>query len=110
MSKIVLGFSGGVDSAVCAVLLKNAGYEVCGVYLDNADENALRDAVDTAAFIGIPLDVIDVKAELSEKVCRPFAEAYLHGETPNPCILCNPAVKFKNLLAAAAARNSASVS
>ena len=101
MRKVVLGFSGGVDSAVCAVLLKRAGYEVCGVYLDNADENARRDAVDTAAFIGIPLKIIDVKAELSEKVCRPFAESYLCGETPNPCILCNPSVKFKNLLAAA---------
>ena len=92
MSKIVLGFSGGVDSAVCAVLLKNAGYEVHGVYLDNADENALDEAVSTAAFIGIPLDVIDVKAELTEKVCKPFAASYLRGETPNPCILCNPTV------------------
>ena len=101
MKKVVLGFSGGVDSAVCAVLLRREGYEVTGVYLDNADDAALRCAEETAAFIGIPLEVIDVKAELENKVCLPFQQAYLRGETPNPCILCNPALKFKNLLAAA---------
>lgn len=98
MKKVVLGFSGGVDSAVCAVLLKNQGYEVHGLYLDNADENALTDAVKTAEFIGIPLEVRDVKAELEEKVCKPFTDCYLRGETPNPCIICNPTLKFKNLI------------
>ncbi|MDY4486952.1 MAG: tRNA 2-thiouridine(34) synthase MnmA [Candidatus Limivicinus sp.] len=101
MSKVVLGFSGGVDSAVSAKLLQKAGYQVVGLYLDNADENARNDAVSAAEFIGIPLAVLDVKAELEEKVCRPFAESYLRGETPNPCIICNPGVKFKNLLAEA---------
>lgn len=98
MKKAVLGFSGGVDSAVCAVLLKNAGYEVQGLYLDNADENARLDAEKTAAFIGIPLEVRDVHAKLEEWVCKPFTQAYLRGETPNPCILCNPTLKFKELL------------
>lgn len=98
MKKVVLGFSGGVDSAVCSVLLKKQGYEVHGLYLDNTDESALNDAVKTAEFVGIPLEVRDVKAELEEKVCRPFTECYLRGETPNPCILCNPTLKFKSLL------------
>lgn len=98
MKKVVLGFSGGVDSSVSAVLLKNAGYEVTGLYLDNADNAALVCAEETAAAIGIPFTAIDVKAELEEKVCTPFQEAYLRGETPNPCILCNPAVKFRHLL------------
>lgn len=98
MKKAVLGFSGGVDSAVCAVLLKNQGVEVHGLYLDNADENALNDALRTAEFIGIPLEVRDVKAELEEKVCKPFTDCYLRGETPNPCIICNPTLKFKNLI------------
>ncbi len=98
MKKVVLGFSGGVDSAVCSVLLKRQGYEVHGLYLDNTDENALIDAVKTAEFVGIPLEVRDVRAELEEKVCRPFTECYLRGETPNPCILCNPSMKFKNLI------------
>ena len=98
MSTVVLGFSGGVDSAVCAVLLKKAGHEVHGLYLDNADERARLDAVKTAEFIGIPLEVRDVHAALEEKVCRPFTQAYLRGETPNPCIICNPTLKFKELL------------
>ena len=98
MERIVLGFSGGVDSAVTSVLLKKAGYEVVGLYLDNADETALTCAEEAAAYVGIRFDSIDIKAELEEKVCTPFQQAYLSGETPNPCILCNPAVKFKHLL------------
>ena len=94
MSRIVLGFSGGVDSAVSAMLLKNAGHEVIGLYMDNTDENALRDAVETAEFAGIELEVADVRAALEENVCRPFTDCYLRGETPNPCVICNPSVKF----------------
>lgn len=101
MSKVVLGFSGGVDSAVSAVLLQKAGHEVHGVYLDNAEESARLDAVSAAERMGIALTVIDVKRELEENVCRPFTEAYLRGETPNPCIICNPSVKFKTLIAVA---------
>ena len=99
--KVVLGFSGGVDSAVCAALLRRAGREVVGVYLDNTDEKARQDAVDTAAFLSIPLEIVPIAAALEEKVCAPFCASYLRGETPNPCILCNPAVKFKTLLAIA---------
>lgn len=106
MSRIVLGFSGGVDSAVSAMLLKNAGHEVIGLYMDNTDENALRDAVETAKFAGIELEVADVRAALEENVCRPFTDCYLRGETPNPCVICNPSVKFKTLLAAADRRGA----
>lgn len=98
MKKVVLGFSGGVDSATCSVLLKNAGYEVLALYLDNAGEAAREDAVKTADFVGVPLKILDVHSELEQKVCRPFTEAYLRGETPNPCIICNPSLKFKSLL------------
>ncbi len=101
MSKVVLGFSGGVDSAVSAVLLRRMGFEVHGVYLDNTDSAALDYARVSAEHMGIELSVIDVKAELERKVCSPFARCYLNGETPNPCILCNPALKFRNLLCAA---------
>ena len=97
--KVVLGFSGGVDSAVCAALLKNEGHEVMGLYLDNADEAAKLDAAKTAEFIGIPLKVVDVHEKLEMLVCRPFAEAYISGKTPNPCIICNPSLKFAELLA-----------
>lgn len=97
--KIVLGFSGGVDSSVCAVLLKAKGYDVFGLYLDNADASSRESAEATARHIGIPLKTVDIKKELEEKVCSPFTEAYLSGRTPNPCILCNPALKFKELTA-----------
>ena len=98
MSKVVLGFSGGVDSAVSAELLKKQGFQVCGLYLDNTDEAARLAALTAAEQRGIDLQVLDVKAQLEERVCRPFTESYLRGETPNPCILCNPTLKFKSLL------------
>ena len=97
MSRIVLGFSGGVDSAVCAKLLTEQGHEVLGLYLDNTDERAREDAVNAAEFIGIPLHITDVHAELEDRVCRRFTEEYLRGRTPNPCIICNPTLKFKAL-------------
>ena len=99
--KVVVGFSGGVDSAVTTRLLQKAGHQVYGLYLDNAGESARREAELAAEHMGIELRVEDVKAELEETVCRPFAESYLRGETPNPCILCNPTVKFRHLIALA---------
>ncbi|MBR5381312.1 MAG: tRNA 2-thiouridine(34) synthase MnmA [Oscillospiraceae bacterium] len=98
MSRIVLGFSGGVDSAVSAALLKKDGHEVVGLYLDNGGEDAKRSAEENAAYLGIELMIADVKDALEKCVCAPFTDAYLRGETPNPCIICNPAVKFKLLL------------
>lgn len=98
MSKVVLGLSGGVDSAVSARLLQRAGHEVYGLYLDIGTDAARADAIATAEFLGVPLKVLDIRAELETCVCTPFAEAYLRGETPNPCILCNPSVKFKSLI------------
>lgn len=97
MEKIVLGLSGGVDSAVCARLLQNMGYEVHGLYLDIGTEAARNDAVMTAEFLGVSLKIQDISAELEEHVCRPFTGCYRRGETPNPCVLCNPAVKFRAL-------------
>lgn len=97
MSKVLLGLSGGVDSAVAARLLQRQGYEVRGLYLDIGSPEAKADAVATAEFLGVELDIMDISAELEEKVCRPFVESYLRGETPNPCIMCNPAVKFAAL-------------
>ena len=98
MEKVVLGLSGGVDSAVAARLLMQQGYAVHGLYLDIGTPEARQDAIDTAAFLDVPLTVQDISAELEQQVCAPFVDSYLRGETPNPCILCNPAVKFKSLI------------
>ena len=97
MDKVVLGLSGGVDSAVAAHLLRESGLEVYGLYLDNGlpGADAAREA---AASLSVPLTITDSREAMEQYVCTPFAEAYLRGETPNPCILCNPTVKFRALL------------
>ncbi len=94
--KVVLGLSGGVDSAVAAALLRREGYEVSGLYLDNGLPGADA-ARQTAEALGISLTVADTRPAMEEAVYAPFARGYLRGETPNPCILCNPAVKFRLL-------------
>ena len=96
MEKIVLGLSGGVDSAVAAALLREQGYEVHGLYLD-LGLGGLRQARQAAEELDIPLAVMDIRPELEARVCTPFAASYLRGETPSPCILCNPSVKFPAL-------------
>lgn len=102
MEQVILGLSGGVDSAVSAALLQRQGYAVTGLYLENGvSETGVRDARAAAARLGIPLLVRDIRAELEEHVCAPFDAAYRAGRTPNPCMLCNPAVKFRALCAAA---------
>ena len=99
---VVLGLSGGVDSAVCAALLLEQGYAVTGLYLENGvSPVGARDAAAVAERLGIPLEVLDIRAALEETVCAAFDAAYRAGETPNPCILCNPTVKFRALLACA---------
>ena len=99
--KVVLGLSGGVDSCVAAKLLQENGYEVFGLYLDIGTVSARKEAQEVAGFLGIPLMVQDISAALEEKVCVPFTRAYLRGETPHPCILCNPSVKCAALTAVA---------
>lgn len=102
MTKVAVGLSGGVDSAVCTLLLRRMGYEPIGVFLRmhrvGNEQDAARRA---AAELGIPFYLKDLTAEFEKKVIRPFAAMYQRGETPNPCLLCNPAVKFKGLLQAA---------
>ena len=95
--KVVLGLSGGVDSAVAARLLQRGDYEVIGLFLDIGLPGGVEEARSAAESLGVPLTVLDIHAELEEKVCSAFEKSYLRGETPNPCILCNPAIKFRAL-------------
>ena len=109
MKEVVLGLSGGVDSAVSARLLQEAGYRVHGLYLDIGTPAARADAEAVAAKLGIDLRVENISSQLEREVCAPFAASYLRGETPNPCILCNPAVKFRAMLEYADALGGAAI-
>ncbi|MFI3227382.1 MAG: tRNA 2-thiouridine(34) synthase MnmA [Clostridia bacterium] len=94
--KVILGLSGGVDSAVAAALLKQDGYEVIGVFLD-ADLTPSADAKAVADTVGIEFICHDFKETLEQNVCKYFIDEYLNGRTPNPCIMCNPTSKFATL-------------
>ncbi len=103
MKKIVVGLSGGVDSAVTAYLLKEKGYEVIGVTLcmhGNA-EREVADAAEVAERIGIRHRVVELQEKFKETIIRYFTESYRKGETPNPCMVCNPLMKWTALLSVA---------
>ena len=95
---VVLGLSGGVDSAVAATLLARQGFAVTGLYLDiGLGGTGADDAAAVADRLGIPLKIADIRQELEREVCAPFAAGYLAGHTPLPCAMCNPTVKFPAL-------------
>lgn len=100
--RVVVGMSGGVDSSVAVWLLKEQGYEVIGVHMNFWQEkcafHASEDAKRTADEIGIPFYVMDFKEEFKKNVVDYFVEEYIHGKTPNPCIVCNRYVKWEALL------------
>ena len=106
MARVIVGMSGGVDSAVAAYLLKQAGYDVIGVTLrtwEGADGQESRcceidDARETARKIGIPYHAFNCISDFRNKVIEPFIQDYLHGLTPNPCVVCNRAIKWERLL------------
>jgi tRNA-specific 2-thiouridylase len=110
-SRVVAAMSGGVDSTVTAALLARAGYDVVGVTLQLYDHGAaiqkkgaccagqdILDARQAADAIGIPHYVLDYESRFKEQVIEEFADAYLRGETPIPCVRCNQTVKFRDLL------------
>lgn len=106
--KIVLGLSGGVDSSAAALILREAGYEVHGVWLD-LGFGSLERARETAAQLGIGFSVFSA-AEAHERLVRkPFEEAYRNCLTPNPCAVCNPTVKLPSLRMAAEAIGAARI-
>ncbi len=106
--RVVVALSGGVDSAVAALLLQEARLEVQAVTLRlwrapfASDSDAVPSAQAVAAALGIPCTVLDLTERFYQEVIRPFVAAYGQGRTPNPCVFCNPTLKFAALLAAAA--------
>ena len=108
MSKIIVGLSGGVDSAVAAYLLKSAGHDVIGVTLKTwSGENEqsrcceIDDARRIAWKLDIPYYAVNCAAEFRRLVIEPFIDDYTKGKTPNPCVLCNRVLKWEQLLYAA---------
>jgi tRNA-specific 2-thiouridylase len=102
-SSVVVALSGGLDSSVSAALLKSAGWEVYGLHLllpaTESLAGARKEAVKkAAAFLKIPLQTVDLKESFNQNVINPFVDAYLQGRTPNPCVMCNPLIKFEHLL------------
>lgn len=110
-ARVVAAMSGGVDSTVTAALLAQAGYDVVGVTLQLYDHGAavkragaccagqdIADARAAAERLGVPHYVLDYESRFRQSVIDDFADAYLRGETPIPCIRCNQTVKFRDLL------------
>ncbi|MBU2358015.1 MAG: tRNA 2-thiouridine(34) synthase MnmA, partial [Alphaproteobacteria bacterium] len=113
-TRVVVAMSGGVDSSVVAAQLASEGYDVVGVTLQLYDHGAalakkgaccagrdIQDAARVAETMGFPHYVLDYENTFREAVIDEFADSYLGGATPVPCIRCNERVKFKDLLATA---------
>ena len=106
--KVVLGMSGGVDSAVSAWLLKEQGYDVTGVFMKNWEDDDdseycssrqdFLDAASAAEKIGIDLEAVNFAKEYKERVFSEFLREYQAGRTPNPDVLCNSEIKFNAFL------------
>ena len=106
--RIVVGMSGGVDSSVTALLLKQQGYDVIGLFMKNWEDDDndeycssrqdLLDAVSVADTIGIPIEAVNFSKEYKDRVFSYFLREYQAGRTPNPDILCNAEIKFKAFL------------
>lgn len=101
--KVMLGMSGGIDSAMSAYMLKNQGYDVtavnCCFYKNEGDEgDAVKDAAAVSEKLGLPFEVVDLQKPFYEKVIKSFIDTYIKGGTPNPCIVCNKNLKFGAML------------
>ncbi|MCL2335409.1 MAG: tRNA 2-thiouridine(34) synthase MnmA [Endomicrobia bacterium] len=100
MKKILIAMSGGVDSAVCAHILKERGFYIEGatLLLHDCVKDEVKDAKKVCDFLGIKHHVFEFKKDFSEIVVKNFIESYVSAKTPNPCIVCNENIKFGALL------------
>ncbi|AAS43380.1 tRNA 2-thiouridine(34) synthase MnmA [Bacillus tropicus] len=107
-TRVVIGMSGGVDSSVAALLLKEQGYDVIGIFMknwDDTDENGVctatedyNDVIEVCNQIGIPYYAVNFEKQYWDKVFTYFLDEYRAGRTPNPDVMCNKEIKFKAFL------------
>ena len=96
---VLVGMSGGIDSTATCHLLLSQGYKVKGLTFITCDagEKAAQSAKELAVRLGVEHHIADVRDEFRKLVIEPFIDSYLSGFTPNPCVNCNPLVKFRLL-------------
>ena len=95
---VLLGMSGGMDSACAVTVLQNEGYDVRGAVLAMHSYSDTEGALDAADALGIDIITVNCAADFTREVCGPFSSEYALGRTPNPCIICNEKVKFAKLI------------
>ena len=111
--KVLVAMSGGIDSSVTAILLKEQGYEVIGLTMKTWDYessgsskketgccslDSINDARNIAVDLGFHHNILDIRSEFGDYVIDYFTDEYMRGRTPNPCVLCNTHIKWEALL------------
>lgn len=103
MAKILVALSGGVDSTMCAYMLKQQGHELLGCYMklhgdEKTHEENIQKVKKVASYLKIDYKVLDLSEKFRQKVYNPFVDIYKEGRTPNPCVTCNRDIKFGALI------------
>jgi len=101
--KVLVGMSGGIDSTISALLLKEDGYELEGLYMKLHSKPGYHEinqarAQKAADFVGMKLHILDLEETFNQEVFQPFIDTYAAGKTPNPCALCNRSLKFGKMV------------